>query len=74
VTGDLAEAADSISGLEAYARLVAELDAAGARYRLIEHEPEGTARRKCERHCDAVQPLPAPGARRGPAAAHFRAH
>jgi Ala-tRNA(Pro) deacylase len=27
--------------LDAYARLIADLDAAGARYRLIDHVPEG---------------------------------
>jgi Ala-tRNA(Pro) deacylase len=26
---------------DVYARLIADLDASGARYRLIEHEPEG---------------------------------
>ncbi len=29
------------AGPDAYARLIAELDVSGARYRLIEHAPEG---------------------------------
>jgi len=41
VTGDRADAVGPFSGLDAYGRLVAELDAASARYRLIDHPPEG---------------------------------
>lgn len=41
MTGDLAEHTDPPSAPNGYARLVAELDAAGARYRLIDHAPEG---------------------------------
>jgi Ala-tRNA(Pro) deacylase len=39
VDGDLVTA--SSSAADVYARLIAELDAAGASYRLIEHAPEG---------------------------------
>jgi len=38
VTGDLGPAA---ADRDVYARLIAELDASGCRYRLIEHAPEG---------------------------------
>lgn len=38
MTGDLAPAP---AAADAYARLVADLDASGARYRLIDHAPEG---------------------------------
>ncbi len=38
--GDLVPAAVA-AGRDVYARLIAELDASGARYRLIEHAPEG---------------------------------
>jgi Ala-tRNA(Pro) deacylase len=40
VTGDLAPAPVAAEP-DAYARLVADLDASGARYRLIDHAPEG---------------------------------
>lgn len=40
MTGDLAPAPVT-AGPDAYARLVADLDASGARYRLIDHAPEG---------------------------------
>jgi Ala-tRNA(Pro) deacylase len=40
VDGDLVTAS-SAADQDVYARLIAELDAAGARYRLIEHAPEG---------------------------------
>lgn len=38
MTGDLGPAA---ADRDVYARLIAELDASGCRYRLIEHAPEG---------------------------------
>ncbi len=41
MTGDPADDVDPAPALDAYARLVAQLDAAGARYRLIDHVPEG---------------------------------
>lgn len=42
MTGDLGSAvAESVSGAGMYDRLIADLDAAGARYRLIDHAPEG---------------------------------
>jgi Ala-tRNA(Pro) deacylase len=50
VTGDLGPAgatstststSTSTTGRDAYTRLIADLDASGARYRLIEHAPEG---------------------------------
>jgi Ala-tRNA(Pro) deacylase len=43
VDGDLATASSAAdqADQDVYARLIAELDAAGARYRLIEHPPEG---------------------------------
>lgn len=41
MTGDRADAVEPTSAPDAYARLIAELDAAGARYRLIDHAPEG---------------------------------
>lgn len=42
MTGDLDSAvAESVSGAGMYDRLIADLDAAGARYRLIDHAPEG---------------------------------
>jgi Ala-tRNA(Pro) deacylase len=42
VTGDLDSAvAEPVSGAGMYDRLIADLDAAGARYRLIDHAPEG---------------------------------
>jgi Ala-tRNA(Pro) deacylase len=40
VTGDLAEV-PATAEPDAYARLIADLDASGCRYRLIEHPPEG---------------------------------
>jgi Ala-tRNA(Pro) deacylase len=40
VNGDLVTACPA-AGRDAYARLIADLDASGARYRLIEHAPEG---------------------------------
>jgi Ala-tRNA(Pro) deacylase len=40
VTGDFGPSS-APAGTDVYARLVAELDASGARYRLIEHAPEG---------------------------------
>lgn len=40
MTGDLAPA-PAAAEPDAYARLVADLDASGARYRLIDHAPEG---------------------------------
>jgi Ala-tRNA(Pro) deacylase len=40
VNGDLAPASEA-AGRDAYARLIAELDASGARYRQIDHAPEG---------------------------------
>lgn len=40
MTGDLVTAA-ATANPDAYARLIADLDASGARYRLIEHAPEG---------------------------------
>ena len=40
VTGDLRPVAVS-ADLDVYGRLIAELDGAGCRYRLIDHEPEG---------------------------------
>jgi Ala-tRNA(Pro) deacylase len=40
VTGDL-ERSSATADRDVYGRLVAELDASGARYRLIEHAPEG---------------------------------
>jgi Ala-tRNA(Pro) deacylase len=39
VTGDLNELTAPGAGL--YERLIADLAAAGARYRLIDHQPEG---------------------------------
>jgi Ala-tRNA(Pro) deacylase len=41
VTGELGGAVAAPEGLELYERLIADLDAAGARYRLIDHPPEG---------------------------------
>jgi Ala-tRNA(Pro) deacylase len=42
VTGDLDSAvAEPVSGAGMYDKLIADLDAAGARYRLIDHAPEG---------------------------------
>jgi len=42
VTGDLDSAVtEPVSGAGMYDRLIADLDAAGARYRLIDHAPEG---------------------------------
>ena len=40
MTGDLGPAA-ATADRDVYARLIADLDASGARYRLIEHAPEG---------------------------------
>lgn len=40
MTGDLVPAPEA-AGRDVYARLIADLDASGARYRLIEHAPEG---------------------------------
>jgi Ala-tRNA(Pro) deacylase len=40
VTGDLVPA-PAAAGPDAYDRLIADLDASGARYRLVEHAPEG---------------------------------
>jgi Ala-tRNA(Pro) deacylase len=40
VTGDLVPAS-AAAGRDVYARLIADLDASGACYRLIEHAPEG---------------------------------
>lgn len=40
MTGDLGPAA-AAADRDVYARLIAELDASGCRYRLIEHAPEG---------------------------------
>lgn len=41
-TGDISSAvAEPASGTGMYDRLIADLDAAGARYRLIDHAPEG---------------------------------
>jgi Ala-tRNA(Pro) deacylase len=40
VTGDLDTSA-ALASRDAYGRLIAELDVSGARYRLIEHAPEG---------------------------------
>jgi Ala-tRNA(Pro) deacylase len=40
VTGDLGPGR-AAAGRRVYARLIADLDASGARYRLIEHPPEG---------------------------------
>ncbi len=40
MTGDLGQACAS-ADRDVYVRLIAELDAAGAQYRLIEHAPEG---------------------------------
>jgi Ala-tRNA(Pro) deacylase len=40
VTGDLGSA-PAATGRDVYARLIADLDASGVRYRLIEHAPEG---------------------------------
>jgi Ala-tRNA(Pro) deacylase len=40
VTGDLGPA-PATADWDVYARLIADLDASGARYRLIEHAPEG---------------------------------
>jgi Ala-tRNA(Pro) deacylase len=40
VTGDLVPTS-AAAGRDAYSRLIADLDASGARYRLIEHPPEG---------------------------------
>jgi Ala-tRNA(Pro) deacylase len=42
VTGDLDSAVvEPVSGAGMYDKLIADLDAAGARYRLIDHAPEG---------------------------------
>lgn len=41
MTGELGGAVAAPEGLELYERLIADLDAAGARYRLIDHPPEG---------------------------------
>jgi hypothetical protein len=40
VTGDLGPTA-AAADRDVYARLIADLDAAGCRYRLIDHAPEG---------------------------------
>jgi Ala-tRNA(Pro) deacylase len=40
VTGDPVPASEA-AGRDVYDRLIADLDASGARYRLIEHAPEG---------------------------------
>lgn len=40
MTGDLVTAS-AAADRDVYARLIADLDASGARYRLIEHAPEG---------------------------------
>jgi Ala-tRNA(Pro) deacylase len=40
VTGDLVPTS-AAAGRDAYSRLIADLEASGARYRLIEHAPEG---------------------------------
>ena len=42
MTGDTGSTiGEPVSGAEMYDRLIADLDAAGARYRLIDHAPEG---------------------------------
>jgi Ala-tRNA(Pro) deacylase len=41
VTGRPGGIAGSASALDAYDRLITDLDAVGARYRLIDHAPEG---------------------------------
>jgi Ala-tRNA(Pro) deacylase len=41
VTGDLAGDAEAAPGRGAYDRLIADLEGAGARYRIIDHAPEG---------------------------------
>lgn len=41
MTGEGADCVDPAPTVDMYARLVAELDAAGARYRLIDHPPVG---------------------------------
>lgn len=41
MTGEGADAVDPGQTVDVYTRLVADLDAAGARYRLIDHPPEG---------------------------------
>lgn len=41
MTGDRANAVAPTSALDAYERLIVALDAFGARYRLIDHAPEG---------------------------------
>jgi Ala-tRNA(Pro) deacylase len=41
VAGDPAAAVGSAPPVDAYARLIEDLDAAGVRYRLIDHAPEG---------------------------------
>ncbi len=43
MTGNAEDTADTAP--DAYAHLVADLDAAGARYRLIDHPPEGRTER-----------------------------